>query len=96
LKYDEAHYTCKASGNKFRWEKYLPKVKRALQSPAPKSTAMTRRGTKALFSTFDLKPYKPKSIKNGKGRKEGQKMPIRKYHKPQKKANIKLTVEKIE
>ena len=32
------------------WEKYLPEVKRALQSPAPKSVAMTRKGAKALFS----------------------------------------------
>lgn len=78
------------------WEKYLPEVKRALQSPAPKSVAMTRKGAKALFSTFDLRPYKPKSIKNGLGRKEGQKMPIRKYHRPQKKTDIKLSVEKIE
>lgn len=78
------------------WEKYLPEVKRALQCPDPKSVAMTRKGVKALFDTFDLEPYKPKSIKNGQGRKKGHKMSKRKYHKPQKKANIKRAVVKNE
>ena len=46
------------------WEKYLPEVKRARENSARKSVAITRKGTKALFSTFDLKPFKPKTIKN--------------------------------
>lgn len=78
------------------WEKYLPEVKRAQQSVAPKSVAITRRGAKSLFSTFDLTAFKPKSIKNGKGRKKDQKMNKRKWHRPQKKGQIKLKNEKIE
>lgn len=79
-----------------KWEKYLPEVKRAEKSTAPKSVAMTRKGVKALFSTFDLTTFKPQTSKNGEGRKKGQKMPKRRWQKPQKKKNIKLTNEKIE
>ena len=34
------------------WEKYLPQVKRAQESDAPKSVSMTRKGAKALFLTI--------------------------------------------
>jgi hypothetical protein len=78
------------------WEKYLPEVKRAKESTAPKSIAMTRRGAKALFSTFDLDAFKPKSTKNGKGRKKDQKMNKRRWKRPQKKGQIKLTNEQME
>lgn len=78
-----------------KWEKYLPQVKRAEKSTAPKSVAMTRKGAKALFYTFDLTVFKPQTSKNGVGRKKGQKMPKRQRQKPQKKKKIKLTNEKI-
>lgn len=67
------------------WEKYLPEVKRAQKETAPKSVAMTRKGAEAFFSTFDLKPFAPKSSKNGKGRKKGEKQTLRTRKPPQKK-----------
>lgn len=41
------------------WEKYLSQVKRAKKSDQRKSVAMTRKGAKGLFSTFDSTPFKP-------------------------------------
>lgn len=67
------------------WEKYLPEVKRAQKETAPKSVAMTRKGAEAFFSTFDLKPFAPKSSKNGRGRKKGEKQRLRTRKPPQKK-----------
>jgi hypothetical protein len=78
------------------WEKYLPEVKRAKQSTAPKSVAMTRRGAKALFSTFDLNAFKPQPSKNGKGRAKDKEIPKRRWHKPRKKEAIKLKNEQME
>lgn len=78
------------------WEKYLPEVKRAQQSTAPKSVAVTRKGAKALFSTFDLDAFKPQTSKNGTGRKKGEKMPKRKWYRPRKKEAIKLKSEQME
>ncbi len=74
-----------------KWEKYLPEVKRAQKSTTPKSVAMTRKGAKALFSTFDLTAFKPQTSKNGAGRKKGQKMPKLRWERPQKKKQIKLS-----
>ena len=71
------------------WEKYLPAVKRAQESDKPKSVAMTRKGAKGLFSTFDLTPFKPQKSKNGKGRKKGDFQEKRKRHPPQRKNNTK-------
>jgi len=82
------------------WEEYLPEVKRARQSEAPRSAAMTRKGTKELFSTFDLNPFKPQKSKNGKGRKKGDTQARRKKHPPRRKQtteqNKKQKVEQLE
>lgn len=67
------------------WEKYLPLVRQIQNSHQPMSPAMTRRGTKALFSTFDLKPFKPQESKNGVGRKKGDRPPPRMNHPPRRK-----------
>lgn len=66
------------------WERYLPKTKAAEQG-APKSVALTRKAAKAFFLTLDFEYLKPKSIKNGKGRATGTKMPPRKVNRPRKK-----------
>ena len=64
---------------------------------------MTRKAADNLFSNFDLKPFAPKVRINGKGRKEGTKMPPRPKRKPKKKdqnsrqkTKIKLLSEKLE
>ena len=69
-----------------KWEQYLEEVKRAKESDAPKSVAMTRKGAKRLFLTFDLKLYAPRKSKNGIGRQKGDKQEKRKRYKPKKKA----------
>ena len=83
-----------------RWEKYLPQVKRAQESDAPKSVAMTRKGAKGLFSTFDTAPFKPKESKNGQGRKKNTLFPKRQRYPPtrknQNKQNHKQKIEQIE
>ncbi len=82
------------------WEKYLPEVKRASESTAPLSAAMTRRGAKHLFSTFDRNPFKPRKSKNGKGRKKGETQTRRKKHRPRRKCiteqNKKQKIEQLE
>jgi hypothetical protein len=85
------------------WEKYLPEVKRAQKETAPKSVSMTRKGAEAFFSTFDIKPFAPKSSKNGKGRKKGEKptprtwkSPRKKYSKYKKQAEKDKNVVKLE
>jgi len=67
------------------WEKYLSIVRQMQNSENPMSPTMTRRGTKALFSTFDLKPYKPQESKNGVGRKKGDRQTTRINHPPRRK-----------
>ena len=71
------------------WEKYLPEVKRAQESDKPKSVAMTRKGAKRLFLTFDLTLFKPQKSKNGKGRKKGDRQEPRKHHPPKRKNSTK-------
>lgn len=79
------------------WEQYLPKNKQAAQQQEKKigpklSIAQTKKSTGAFFYTFDRKPFAPKSVKNGKGRKMGSKIEKRKYQKvnlKQKKNNKK-------
>ena len=82
------------------WEKYLESVKRAEQSDAPKSIALTRKGAKSLFSTFDLTSFAPQKSKNGKGRKKGETQTKRKWHPPKRKHNTeqnkKQEIEKLE
>jgi len=81
------------------WEKYLPQVKRAEQSGDIKSVAMTRKGAKGLFSTFDLRPFKPQESKNGTGRKKGIVFPKKTKKPPQRKyfteQNKKQKIEQI-
>lgn len=82
------------------WENYLPEVKRAEQSDDRKSVAMTRKGTKKLFSTFDMQPFKPQESKNGQGRKKNTTLPKKTRHPPNRKhkneQNHKQKVEQIE
>jgi hypothetical protein len=82
------------------WEKYLPQVKRAKESDAPHSVAMTRKGAKRLFSTFDLTHFKPKESNNGKGRIKNTTFPKRESHPPtrktQNKQNCKQKIEQLE
>lgn len=82
------------------WEQYLPEVKRASQSTDPMSAAMTRKGAKDLFSTFDLNAFKPQKSKNGKGRQKGDTQTRRKKHPPRRKQtteqNKKQKVEQLE
>ncbi|MFT4972844.1 MAG: hypothetical protein ACI9JY_002050, partial [Saprospiraceae bacterium] len=42
--------------------------------------AMTRKGAKRLFSTFDLTHFKPKESNNGKGRIKNTTFPKRERH----------------
>jgi hypothetical protein len=74
------------------WERNLPKNKeirdaQTANTQPKKSVAQTKKGTYALFSTFDRKPYQPKSVNNGKGRKEGTKLSQKKDKKVNRKAN---------
>jgi hypothetical protein len=66
------------------WEIYLPKIKELLKQKEDKkdnqqsenrpklSVAQTQKAALPLFNTFDKKPFAPKCVKNGKGRKKGQ------------------------
>ena len=58
------------------WERHLPKNKdiandQTATTQTKKSVAQTKKGAGGLFYTFDRKPYQPKSVNNGKGRKKG-------------------------
>ena len=76
---------------------YLPKVKKLLNQNdeqkqhnepenKPKlSVAQTQKAAANLFYTFDKKPFAHKSVKNGKGRKKGEKQTPRKSFKVVKK-----------
>lgn len=75
------------------WERHLPKNKElvAAQKTATnqpkKSVAQTKKGAFAFFCTFDRKPYAPKSVKNGKGRKLGTIIKKKVNQKVNKKVN---------
>lgn len=61
------------------------------QSAKPfKSVAQTRKAASKLFSTFDLSPFKPKPINNGKGRVAGTTQTKRTKHSLSKKTQIDL------
>jgi hypothetical protein len=74
------------------WEKYLPKIKeleKQNKENKPKlSIAQTQKAALNLFNTFDKKPFAPKSVKNGKGRKKGDKQTPRKSFKVVKKSDF--------
>ena len=57
------------------WERNLPQYKQAPNPiptlPPQKSVAQTKKAAFDLFYTFDLNPFAPKSVKNGKGRIKG-------------------------
>jgi len=61
---------------------------------------LTRKGAKALFSTFDLTPFAPRKSKKGEGRKKGETQTKRDKHKPRRKQtteqNKKQKIEKLE
>jgi len=82
------------------WEKYLPKVKRSEKSNDRMSVAMTRKGAKRLFSTFDLRPFKPQESKNGQGRKKNDTLTKKIRYPPNRKIkneqNHKQNIEQIE
>ena len=84
----------------YPWEKYLESVKRAELSDKPLSIALTRKGAKTHFLTFDITPFAPQKSKNGKGRKKGDTQTKRDKHKPRRKhiteQNKKQKIEKIE
>ena len=74
------------------WERNLPKNKevgndQTKQNKPKKSVAQTKKGAERLFYTFDRKPYQPKSVNNGKGRKKGIKMIEKKDKKVNRKTN---------
>jgi len=82
------------------WEKYLPKIKelekqnnenKDLKNKENKPklpVAQTQKAALNLFNTFDKKPFVPKSVKNGKGRKKGDKQTPRKSFKVVKKSDF--------
>ena len=74
------------------WERNLPQYKNAqTQTPklAPqKSAAQTKKAAFDLFYTFDLNPFAPKSVKNGRGRLKGYKLTKRTNKKVVKKADF--------
>jgi hypothetical protein len=55
-----------------------------------KSVAQTRKSAHRLFSTFDLSPFFPKPMNNGKGRTKGQIQTKRTRHPVLKKSQIEL------
>jgi hypothetical protein len=81
------------------WEKYLTEVKRAEQSGERLSAALTRKGAKKLFSTFNLQPFEPQESKNGQGRKKDTTFPKKTKHPPSRKLkneqNYKQDIEQI-
>ena len=84
------------------WEKYLPihkKQKQAEQNKeqAPKkSIAQVKKAALSLFYTFDRKPFSPKSVNNGKGRKKGTKQKTRAKHKVLRKSDFNNKTRKNE
>jgi hypothetical protein len=82
------------------WEKYLTEVKRAEQSGERMSAAMTKKGAKRLFSTFDIQPFAPQESKNGQGRKKDTTIPKKIRYPPSRKLkneqNYKQNIEQIE
>lgn len=81
------------------WEKYLPEVKRAEQSGERMSVALTRKGAKRLFSTFDKRPFKPQESKNGQGREKDTVLTKRPRYPPSRKIkneqNCKQKIEQL-
>ncbi len=81
------------------WEKYLPQVTRAQHAKERKSVAMTRKGAKKLFSTFEQRFFKPQESKNGKGRENGVFLIKKTRHPPKRKIkneqNHKQNIEQI-
>ena len=73
------------------WERNLPKNKeiaaQTTTTQPKKSVAQTQKGALSLFYTLDTKPYQPKSVNNGKGRKMGTKITPRIDKKVNRKAN---------
>lgn len=64
------------------WERNLPKNKEIANAQTTtqlpkKSVAQAKKGAFSLFYTFDRKPFAPKSVNNGKGRKKGTKMTLK-------------------
>lgn len=75
------------------WERNLPIHKQQTQLKqdqiAPKkSIAQVKKAAEKLFYTFDRKPFSPKSVNNGKGRKLGTKCTKRTKHKVTKKSDF--------
>ncbi|MEM9888149.1 MAG: hypothetical protein AAF849_19810 [Bacteroidota bacterium] len=81
------------------WEEYLPEVRRAQQSTQRKSVAVTRRGAKRFFSTFEHQYFKPQKSKNGTGRRKNTTLPKKNRHPPSRKLknkqNNKQTIEQL-
>lgn len=84
----EVNFICKP------WERYLTKNKLYLTTNLQNNTtlqlsvAQTKKATKPLFRTLDLKPFAPKSVNNGSGRKMGTKLTKRPDAKVLKKSDF--------
>ena len=83
------------------WERYLPIHQQQTQVTedkiAPKkSIAQVKKAAKALFYTLERKPFSPKSVKNGKGRKKGTKQSKRARHKVVRKSDFNNKTRKNE
>ena len=74
------------------WERNLPQYKsdqtKTNKLTPQKSAAQTKKAAFDLFYTFDLKPFAPKSVKNGKGREKGTKLTKRRNKKVVRKADF--------
>jgi hypothetical protein len=83
------------------WERNLPIHKQQTQlkddQTAPKkSIAQVKKAAYQLFYTLDRKPFSPKSVNNGKGRKIGTKCKKRTKHKVTKKSDFSNKTRKNE
>ena len=74
------------------WERNLPQYKitptKTPKLPTQKSVAQTKKAAFDLFYTFDLKPFAPKSVKNGTGRLKGTQLIKRLNKKVVKKSDF--------
>ena len=76
------------------WEKYLSihkeqkQAEQSKQQTPKKSIAQVKKAALSLFYTFNRKPFSPKSVNNGKGRKKGNKQKPRTKHRVLRKSDF--------
>jgi len=71
---DEAKYECP------KWQKYDKNRKKRIEHSLMPSPSEVQRGLKGIILSFEQKPFLPKPQINGKGRKEGTKLPKKARH----------------